>query len=110
MAYRWKPSASQRRAFAERMKDPNEKAAYEARKVARVEKRRASSQFDYETAGGQYVPTREQYDYCMQNMHLADTPAVENAFNSVIYGFTCREKVPHDHIHMVNELRRQYGQ
>jgi len=29
MAYKWKPSASQRRAFAERMKDPAEQAAYE---------------------------------------------------------------------------------
>lgn len=37
MAYKWKPSA---RAFAEKMKDPQEKAAYEQRKADRVEKRR----------------------------------------------------------------------
>ena len=31
--YKWKPNASQRREFAEKMQDPKEKAAYEQRKI-----------------------------------------------------------------------------
>ena len=31
--YKWKPNASQRREFAEKMQDPEEKAAYEQRKI-----------------------------------------------------------------------------
>lgn len=106
MAYKWKPSASQRRAFAERMKDPDEQAAYEARKQERVDKRRAGSRFDYESAGGRYIPTREQYMFCFDNMHLAITDEQKDAFNIVISGYSCQEKVHHDYIHIVNELRR----
>ena len=32
MGYKWKPNASQRREFAERMKDPEEQEAYDTRK------------------------------------------------------------------------------
>ena len=33
MGYKWKPNASQRREFAERMRDPEEKSAYETKKA-----------------------------------------------------------------------------
>lgn len=72
MFRRWKPSAAQRRAFAERMADPAQRAAYEARKAAKAEKRRAGSSFDYQTAGGSFVPTDAQYATCGRIM---DDPA-----------------------------------
>jgi len=106
MAYKWKPSASQRKAFAEKMKDPEEAAAYAERKDAKAKKRRSGSNFGYESAGGMYVPTREQHDFCLANGHLAVTPEQEGAFNLVMFGYSCKEKVHHDHIHIVNELRR----
>lgn len=109
MAFRrkWKPNASQRRAFAERMQDPEEKAAYEARKEARAEKRRAGSNFDYATAGGQYVPTEYQYSQAMFFLgHKELDDQQKDACNQVVYGFTCQEKIHHDYIHVVNELTR----
>ena len=106
MSYKWKPSASQRRAFAERMKDPAEQAAYEARKIEKANKRRAGSRFDYETAGGWYVPTRSQHDFCFDNMHLFVNPEEVDAANMVMSGFVCNEKVHHDFIHIVNEKMR----
>jgi hypothetical protein len=122
MAYKWKPSASQRRAFAEKMQDPDEQAAYQARKQNKADKLRAGSSFDYGSAGGNYVPTQAQYAFCLENMHLAQIqddkvrngdadPYPNNircvdVFNQVMYGFTCQEKVHHDYIHIVNELRR----
>lgn len=51
MGYKWKPSASQRRAFAEKMSSPEERAGYYENKEAKAQKRRASSQFDYNSAG-----------------------------------------------------------
>ena len=107
MAYKWRPSASQRRAFAERMKDPDEQAAYNERKQAKADKRRAGSQYDYSSAGGNYIPTQSQYDAAMialQSMEL--TSEQQDACNQTTYGYTCQENIHHDYIHIVNELRR----
>jgi hypothetical protein len=89
------------------MQNPEEKAAYGERKRQKAEKRKASSQFDYEKAGGSYVPTYTQHDFCMMNNHLFTTSEQIDARNQVIYGYTCNEKVHHDYIHIVNELRRK---
>lgn len=107
---KWRPSASQRREFAERMKDPEEREAYYARKEAREEKRRASSKFDYRTAGGMYVPTKEQHDASWR-MLLNDpdlTPEQQDAANQVMSAWVNNEKIHHDMIHIVNEWRRAH--
>ena len=108
MAYKWRPSASQKRAFAQRMQDPKEQQAYNQRKEAKAAKRRAGSQFDYTSAGGYYTPTKEQYNFCFSHIYLAESPEQKDAFNQVISGYTCNEKIHHDYIHIVNELRRAY--
>lgn len=108
MAYKWKPSASQRRAFAEKMQDPAEATAYTARKLAKANKRRAGSAFDYKKAGGQYIPTRAQHNEAFRAL-TEDTlsPTQEEACNLVMSAFALNEKVHHDHIHIVNEIIRQ---
>ena len=98
MGYKWKPNATQRREFAERMKDPNEREAYETRKR---EKNAYQNWKDKD-----FVPTREQHDFCFDNMHLFLTPEEVNAANMVMYGYSCNEKVNHCYIHIVNEKRR----
>jgi len=108
MRKQWKPSVSQRREFAQRMQDPEEKAAYELRKRLREEKRRASSQFDYGTAGGFYIPTKAQNDFCFEHMEMFTTDDEIAAANDVLYGFSSQEKVHHDSIHIVNEMRRNF--
>lgn len=109
MSYKWRLSKSAKREFANKMStDPQFAADYYARKNAKAEKRRSSSQFDYATAGGNYTPTREQYDAAITYLQSNTlTPQQRDACNQVIYGYTCREKVHHDYIHLVNELRRQ---
>jgi hypothetical protein len=108
MGYRWKPSKSQRRAFAERMKDPAEQQAYEARKTDKATKRRAGSKFDYASAGGEYLPTKQQHDFALTYMQSGNTltSEQEDALNQVMYGYSCQEKVHHDSIHVCNELMR----
>jgi len=106
MAYKWKPSATQRREFAQRMKDPDERATYEARKVERADKRRAGSQYDYEKAGGYFVPTKAQHDFCFQNLHLFGTPKERDAAEIVMSAWSCAEKVHRDYLHIVNEKIR----
>lgn len=107
MAYKWKPSKTARREFAQKMQNDSDfAAAYYQRKEEKAEKRRAGSSYDYATAGGRYVPTREQHDFCLQNMHLAETSEQQDAFNQVLYGYSCQEKIHHDYIHVVNEIRR----
>lgn len=108
MGYKWRPSKAQAREFAERMNnDPEYAAAYNARKELRIQKRQESSKFDYETRGGEFIPTREQHDFAFNNMHLCKNVEEETAFNQVMYGYSCQEKVHHDFIHIVNEYRRK---
>jgi hypothetical protein len=89
------------------MKDPAEQAAYQERKTEKANKRMATSSFGYESAGGMYVPTREQHDFAVFNRPSGLTSDEETAFNMVAYGYSCGEKVHHDHIHIVNEYRRK---
>lgn len=70
MAYRWKPSKSARRDFAENMKNSDFSNDYYARKEAKADKRRSGSQFEYQTAGGSYVPTQAQYNAAVEAERL----------------------------------------
>lgn len=105
-AYKWKPSASQRREFAEKMKDPAQHAAYIQRKNDRADKKREGSKFNYSTAGGNYIPTRNQADFVSKHMELFKTPQEIDAANMVLYGYDANEKVHHDNIHIVNDKMR----
>lgn len=108
MAYKWRPSKSAKRAFAQKMQnDPEFAEAYNQRKIERAENRRAGSQFDYQSAGGNYVPTKIQND--MANYYLRHkelTPEQSEACNMVLSGFSLNEKIHHDYIHIVNEMIR----
>ena len=107
MGYKWKPSASQRREFAEKMKnDSSFSEDYSARQSAKADKRRATSKFDYASAGGNYVPTKAQHDFCIENMDLFVTEEEKNACNDVMFGYSTNEKIRHDNIHIVNEKIR----
>lgn len=108
MGYKWKPNASQRRAFAAKMNNPDERAQYEADKKVREDKRRAGSQYDYHTAGGSYIPTQAQYEFAISYGGEL-TPEQRNAFNMVISGYIMQDKVHHDYIHVVNELLRSHS-
>ena len=107
MAYKWRPSKAQRTAFAIRMVDPAEQAAYHARKEAKADARRSQSNYDYPSAGGMYVPTREQHDFAVFSRPADLTPDEQTSFDMVAYGYSCNEKVSHDHIHTVNAFRRK---
>jgi hypothetical protein len=105
---KWKPSAAQKKAFVEKMQDPAEAAAYEARKQARETKRRAGSRFGYETAGGRYVPTQSQYVYaCRMLAGGGLTEDEDTAARMVCSAYACNEAVHHDMIHLINEHGRR---
>lgn len=102
MGNKWKPSALQRRAFAERMKDPDEQQAYQDRQNARAEiNYRSKFMFGLR----QFVPTKEQYDFVVFNAPEIMTSEQRKACNQIAYGYNCNEKVDHKHIHIVNEMR-----
>ncbi len=104
---KWKPSASAKRQFAENMKNSVFASAYYERKENRAEKRRSTSNFDYETAGGQYVPTKIQADEAFNFLTSVElTNEQFNACNAVFSAHSCNEKTSHDNIHIVNELIR----
>ena len=105
-AYKCKPSASQRKAFAQKMQDPDEQLAYIKRKEEKLEKKRSTSKYDYKTAGGEYVPTKVQYDFVINNMEQFVSGDEKDAANMVIYGYVNNEKIHHDNIHIVNEKIR----
>lgn len=102
---KWRPSASQRKEFAQRMQNPTEQVAYEQRKIDRAAKKRVTSKFDYETAGGSYIPTQAQYNHACK-MANGNNGELDRACNIVMSGYTCNEKVNHDFIHIINESIR----
>lgn len=117
MAYKWKPSKTAKREFAQRMQDPAEAAAYEQRKKDRADKKRAGSKFDYQTAGGMYTPTQQQYNEAIRLMasiagteRTREASELEQAAQMVMYGYSCQEKVHHDYIHIINEFSRNTPQ
>lgn len=109
MAYKWKPSKSARREFAQKMANDSEFAAdYYARKEEKANKKRAGSKFDYGTAGGEYVPTQYQHDNAMIFLQTKQLSLEqETACNIVVSGYSCKDKAHHDYIHIVNELIRE---
>jgi len=106
MAYKWKPSKTQKREFANNMKDEKFANDYRERKEKKAQKKRTDSKFDYNTAGGQYIPTQEQYNKANEFLQTNISIEQQNACHLVIFGYTCKEKVNHDSIHIVNELIR----
>ncbi len=70
-------------------------------------KKRKSSKFSYNKAGGSFVPTEAQYDFCMRLNKSGLTKEQHQAINKVIFGYRCREDVHHDYIHTLNELIRK---
>lgn len=110
MGYKWRPSKTARREFAQKMNNDTEfREAYLQRKADRAEKRRAGSRFDYESAGGFYQPTEAQYHGALRLIEHGTTSDQMEACNMVISGYTCGEKVHHDYIHIVNEFIRGGG-
>ena len=107
MRYKWKPSKAQKREFAERIAtDTAYSEAYPPRKEQRAETRRSTSKFDYQTAGGEYIPTEGQNKIAFELLNLNPTPEQKEACNMVLYSYSCKEKVHHDFIHLINEYIR----
>lgn len=101
MGYRWKPNASQRREFAERIKDPAEQAAYAERK------RHNHSYAGFKDKS--FIPTQQQYDYAMYLIGLgleSISYKVADAANMVTSAWVCQDKVHHDYIHIINSVQR----
>jgi len=107
MRHKWKPTQAQRREFAERMAtDTAYSDSYYQRKKKVAEKKRSASKFDYQTAGGEYIPTESQFKAAFDLLNLNPTAEQKEACNMVLYGYSCEEKVHHDFIHLINEYIR----
>lgn len=106
MAYKWKPSKAQKKDFAIKMQNPEFATAYEKTREEKARKKREKSEFDYSSAGGFYLPTKRQYEFCIEYPELFITSQENIARDNIIFGFTCQEKMNHDYIHIVNEKIR----
>jgi len=104
---KWKPSATQRREFAKNMQDLDYKDEYYKRKEDKAIKRREKSRFDYDSAGGKYVPTKIQYDFVLNNRNLFKGVEEETAANEVQMGYVNNDKINHDYIHIINDKMRK---
>lgn len=108
MAYHWKPSANQRKEFAQNMQNEDFAKVYYKKQEEKIIKRRSTSMFDYNKAGGNYTPTKSQHDFCLRYSELFESSEEQTAMNIVMTGYACNEKVHHDYIHIVNEKIRAY--
>ena len=106
MARTWKPTAAQKKAFAERMQNETLKKEYESKKEAKQIKRRANSKFDYATAGGEFIPTKKQYMAAFKLLQTDITDELATASRMVMNGHSGDYKVHHDYIHLINEFIR----
>lgn len=99
--YRFKPNATQRREFAERMKDPEEQAAYLERKHAKNSYNINDSR---SFAHKSFVPTKIQYDIAINMIEQELTKEQFNAAQQVSSAYICQDKVHHDYIHIINHF------
>jgi hypothetical protein len=92
----------EQRAAKEQARKEREEAAYQ-RKMAQMDKLRAKSKFNYATAGGSFIPTREQYEAAIAmeraGIDVMQATALQGAY-------LAQSKVSHDIIHVINEYRR----
>lgn len=106
MAFRhkWKPSASQRKAFAEKMNsDPEYASEYLNRKHAKNTYSDDPRSFKHRS----FIPTEFQNSQARLFIETKElTTEQRDGCNQVIYGYGCQEKIHHDYIHIVNELTR----
>lgn len=104
--YRWSPSKSQRREFAQKMQNDSDFAnAYNERKAAKKEKFYES--LESKDSGSRFVPSKAQHDYAVFDRSQNTTDEHDEACNMVASAFACNEKCDHRFIHIVNELRRK---
>ena len=103
MAYKWKPSASQRKAFAEKMKDPEEKSAYEENKRNKNTYSDNPLSFKHKS----FIPTNLQYNEAMKFLGMVGlTYKQQDACNQITSTYVCQDKCHHDYIHIINALSR----
>lgn len=99
---RWRPSKSQRRDFAIKMQDSEERVAYEEHRRLRNSYEGFKDKF--------FIPTKLQYNFAMNSLQTQNlTPEQEDACNQVSFGYINNEKIHHDYIHIINEMRRSKG-
>lgn len=99
--YKWKPNATQRREFAERMKDPEEQKAYSERKYAKTHYNIDDSR---SFANGSFVPTEMQYKIAINMLNQELSNEEFNAATQVSSAYICQDKTHHDYIHIVNHF------
>jgi len=103
--FKWKPNASQRRAFAERMQDSDEQSAYYSRQLAK--KNKFYDSFYHPGSGVECIASKSAHDFCIFDRRGIDTPELEDAANQVVFSFSCNEKIDHYYIHIINSIIRQ---
>lgn len=108
---KWRPTALQRKEFALRMQNPEEREKYEqekfAKELAKREKNREQSKYDYATAGGYYAPTFYQRQTAINMLSQEITSEQREAANMVLSAHDAGISTHHDYIHVVNEFERQ---
>jgi len=103
----WKPTKTQRRNFAIKMQTDSVFAAnYNQRKEEKATKRRAGSEYDYTSAGGEYIPTEAQSDKAYRILIKGEAISTElrNSAELVFSAGMTGCKVHHDHIHKINSF------
>ena len=102
---KWKPNKAQREEYRAKMQDTEYVNTQFDKKVDAENKRREKSRFNYRTAGGKYIPSKQQYDFTLTYKgELTDEQST--AFFIIQFGYINKQKVNHDYIHIVNELIR----
>lgn len=77
-------------------------------KTSKVEKKKRKSRFGYKTAGGYYVPTLGQYNFCLHHPKFFKTDTDKYARDEVICGYLKQKEIHHDYIHIVNVKKRKF--
>jgi hypothetical protein len=60
-------------------------------------------------AGDFRLPSKEQHDFCLANYDFFRSPAILNAANMVMMGYSCNEMVPVGFVRIVNDLISRFN-
>ncbi len=70
--------------------------------------RKAKKEQRLNNPGNDFIPTKEQYDFCMEHSDLFTAKFQQEAMNLVIFGYSNSEKIPYDDIQVIKDLMKKH--
>ena len=95
----FKPNKPMIENFLKKMEDPEYAKKYHERRLKRMME---DPEFLDKIQGAEYIPSRKQFTFCVDNVDLFQTENEVKAMGHVTYGYSLQQKVHMRYLEIVN--------